>query len=172
MDDPFVMGGADRGQYRQRDVDDLIHGERAAAPEMPGQVLALEVLHHQKRLPAFHADVGDVDRVRVADARRQLRLEHEPGPRLRDRGERRADRLDRDALAHLHVEALVHRAHPPAPRKRTIWYFPRVVPGASGHPGVPVSPPPYPHCMVNVRSDAEAPRPAEVGGGDQISGSD
>jgi len=55
--------------------------------------------------------MSDVDRVRVPDAGRQLRLEQEAGARLGDRRERRTDGLYRDAFADLGVQALVNRAH-------------------------------------------------------------
>ena len=113
MDDPLVMRCRDRRQDWKRDVDDLVERQRAKAPQVPGEILPVEVLHDQEGLAALHADVGDVDGVRMTDARRELRLQQETRARLRDRRERRADRLDCDALADLDVQAFVDRAHSP-----------------------------------------------------------
>ena len=113
MDDPLVMRGGDRRQDRKRDVHDLFERQRTTSPQVPGEIFAVEVLHDQEGLAALHADVGDVDGVRMPDARRELCLEQEPRARFRDLRERRADRLDRDALADLDVQALVDRAHSP-----------------------------------------------------------
>jgi hypothetical protein len=111
MNDALVVRRRDGREDRKRDVDDLVERHRPRAPQVPRQVLAFQVLHHEEGLFAVQADVGDVDRMRVTDARRQLRLQQEPGARLRHGRERRADRLCRDALADLDVQALVNRAH-------------------------------------------------------------
>ena len=55
-------------------------------------------LHHQVGVAAVAAHVGDVDDVRVADARRQLRLAQEARARAGHRGDQRAQHLDRDLL--------------------------------------------------------------------------
>ena len=111
VDDALVVRRRDGRQDRKRDVDHLLVGQRSRPAQVLRQVLAIQILHDEKRRVALEADVGDVDRVRVPDARRQLGLQQEARARLGDGRESRADDLDRDAFADLDVEALVDGAH-------------------------------------------------------------
>src|SRR5206468_2725193 len=62
----------------------------------------------------FGADVGHVDDVRMADARRDLALALEARAHDRIVGDRARQHLDGDALLQVDVLRLVDRAHPAA----------------------------------------------------------
>ena len=85
VDDPFVVRRRHGGRDGQHDVRGLLERQPPAPLEQLREVFAVEQLHDQERVAGFAADVGDVDDVRVADARRQLRLAQEPRARAGNR---------------------------------------------------------------------------------------
>jgi len=113
VNDPLVVRGRHGGQHRQHDVRRLLERQPPAPLDEAGQVFAFQQLHDQEGPSAFDADVGHVDRVRVAHPRRQLRLAQEPGARVRVGRQKGAHHLDRHLLSDRQVDAFVDRAHPP-----------------------------------------------------------
>ena len=75
------------------------------------EILAVQQLHHEVAPPRVLADIADVDDVRMANARGQLRFVQESSARGRHRRERRAENLDREALAGRRAHGLVDGAH-------------------------------------------------------------
>ena len=87
-------------------------GTVAAAPlDHRAERLALEQLHHHEDRVALLQDVVDIDHVRVADARRCLRLACEALDRIGIGRELRVHPLERHALEGQRVLGLEDRAH-------------------------------------------------------------
>ena len=87
---------------------------RRSCDEHVGEIDAVEVLHHEVGAALLgRAEVGDVDDVRVADARRRPRLAPEALDQVLLRRVREVQDLDRDDLADLDVLAGVDRPHAP-----------------------------------------------------------
>ena len=121
MHDAALVGGAEAIADLQRDLVEPIDGEglglavrvaRATELHRVGEALALEVLHHEERgVVGSAAEVGDVDDVRIADARRRLRLEHEAIEDLLVAGVFAPKDLDGDPLADDRVAGRIDHAH-------------------------------------------------------------
>ena len=112
MDD----AGRVRGRQRPADLDGDLAGALGRQPPLVrqhvGQIDPVEVLHHEVGAAVLgRAEVGDVDDVRVADARGGARLAPEPLDQILLRRVGRVQDLDRDALADLDVLAGVDGPH-------------------------------------------------------------
>jgi len=81
------------------------------ALEAMREILAREELHDEVGDVALAPHVREIDDVRVAQARGELRLAQEALARARDGGDAGRERLDGDAPADLGVDRLVHGAH-------------------------------------------------------------
>ena len=108
---PRRCASATASQTGTHDVRGLHDGERPGRAAAAREILAVQQLHHEVAPPGVLADVADVDDVRVANARRQLRFLQESSARGRHRRERRAENLDREALAGRRAHGLVDGAH-------------------------------------------------------------
>ncbi len=112
MNDPVLVGDAERAQGLHQDADDSLTRERPFFTHDAEEIEAVEVLHRDVEEPVgFLAEVQDADRVGVVELRRRLRL---PVEALRERlvlGDVRVHHLDRHDLVEGAPACPVHRAH-------------------------------------------------------------
>ena len=112
MEHAHLVCGLERGADREQDIDDRARAERRLACDLLRECLAFEELHDEIGNPIDRSDVGDVDDVRMLDARGRTSFAEEALDERRVLGESRVENLDRDALLEARVERLVHDAHP------------------------------------------------------------
>ena len=93
----------------------LVRGEAAAAGEVLGDGLALDVLHHEERAGAVVADVEHLHDVGVAETGRQSGLLEEPAPEGVVSGEVVGEDLDRHHPAEDGVAGEEYGAHGAVP---------------------------------------------------------
>ena len=84
-------------QQGAADAEGLALIERPPTPHVLGEVLPVDVLHHEIELPLFLEEVGDVGKIGMAQLREGLGLAHERGA---------------EAIEHVGVRA-VHLLHGP-----------------------------------------------------------
>ena len=140
MDDPLVVGGAERPADCVQDLGDFIEAE-APAPDARRQAFAFEPLHDEVAASAFERAEGeDVDDVRVANLIDRARLLHEPFDRRRVGAELARDHLDSGLLADERVDRGEHLAHStraevalyPVVADHCAWRDDRRLPGLRG----------------------------------------
>ncbi len=84
VDDPALVRGEQGARHLLDDAQDLRRGQGTGADQPLGQELTFDELHHQKGPTAFgHVEVDDLDDVRVAQRRGDLRLLAEARLRVR-----------------------------------------------------------------------------------------
>ena len=111
VDDAGRVRRDERRADGEHEVDEVARRHRTRALEAMREVLAREELHDEVGDAPLAAHVRQIDDVRVAQARGELRLAQEALARARDGGDAGSERLDGDALADLGVDRLVHGAH-------------------------------------------------------------
>ena len=95
-----------------RDVERLVGGKPADAPQERGEVLAVDELHGEEVLPVDLADVVDAADVGMRDLARDAHLGVEAlEPRRDPRARLAREELQRDRLAELQVVGAVDLAH-------------------------------------------------------------
>jgi hypothetical protein len=119
VDHALAVRGLDRAADLFHDGERVLGRQGARAGEHRAQRLALDHLHREVRdAVREHAEVVNVRRVGVVDARHGLRLAHEAadGPLVGD--ELMAEELEGDVTAEHQVPGAVDDAHPAAADER------------------------------------------------------
>ena len=111
----LVRRGKARAQL-PRDLNRLLFGKVADAPEQRGEILAVDVLHRQEVAPVDVADVVDAADVRMRDLPGDLDLVRGSAPAApRPVSTSRGRNFERDALAQFQVICPIDFSHPAAP---------------------------------------------------------
>ena len=112
VDDALVVGGGERARDLRGDPDRAHRRERRAEPDRRAERLARHELHHRVgHAVGRGAEVGDVDDVGVADARRRLGLLDEPADRRGVAHRLALEDLDRERALDHRVARGEHHAH-------------------------------------------------------------
>ena len=112
MDDAALVSGREAGADLPRDFDRAILREASDAPQQRSEILAVDVLHRQKRVTVGFIDVVDAAHVRMRDLPRHahfgVKLCQPRGIAI-DIGRKK---LERDRLSELQIVGAIHLAHP------------------------------------------------------------
>ena len=112
MQDAPVVRGRQSGAQLPRDVDRLVLGQAADAPQQRGEVLAVDVLHRQEVLAVGFADVVHAADVRMRDLARRCALRcGAASDTPRSCGSDCRQKLQRDGLAEPEVIGAIDLAH-------------------------------------------------------------
>lgn len=111
------MCGREPGTELARDVDRLVFGQAADAPEERREVLPIHVFHREEVVPLELPDIEDAADVRVRHLPGRADLPVKPGQRGGVAQERLRQKLQGDRLIELEVVGAIDLTHPACAEK-------------------------------------------------------